>query len=895
MRMDRWFGTRGMSRALTCVALAGVATTASPTFAQTAAGHVSAVSQTVTRTQYAKNLDQIVIPPLDVEALRREDAMRSADGEPPRFAVPKPVHLTPDNSGTWTALDDNTLRWQLRITSPGALSINLGFTGYEMPEGGVLRIGAFDGSSSLRPFTVDDDEVHGQLWTPVLPSDDIVVELTVPRKMLQFTVLELGSINIGYRGFYEAMVEHGSVDRSGSCNLDVVCGAADGWPEVDLWRNEIPGVAVISTGGSAFCTGFVVNNTAQDLTPYFMTANHCGISSGNAPSLVCYWNFENSYCRQPGSAASGGSGDGSLSEFNTGSVFKASYSTSDFTLVELDDPIDPAFQVSYLGWDHSGTDATTAVGIHHPNVDEKRISFEYDPTTVTSYLGTAVPGDGTHVRITDWDVGTTEPGSSGSPLFNQDHQVIGQLHGGYAACGNDLSDYYGRFYRSWTGGGTPSSRLSDWLDPLGTGQLTINTISGAGLQVDPSMGQTHKGPVGGPFSDTPVDYTLTNPGGSSINYQVSLDPGGTAPMLIEGGTSPVSGSLAPAGGITVISVSVDAAAAAALPMGSYSTDVIFEDTTNGRQLVRTHTIDVGLTNFDVTPASDLTGSGPNGGPFGQTQVYTVTSTQPNAVSVSCTASDNWISLDGGAGPINFVLNGMGDSHQVTVGFSSAANSLSPGFYTGSVDFANLSGGTGDTSRGVTLDAGRLTIPSTDTPITISDNSSLSSYLNVPDDVTIGDLNVKIDITHTYIGDLIVELESPAGTVVRLHDRTGSSTDNLITTFDDATNAPDGPGLLADFNGESAMGTWILHVSDNASGDVGQLNSWTLLIGAAALPPPDCVGDIDGDNATNVYDFSIFASNFGSSVPPGTGGDYDSNGVVNVLDFSTLASDFGCPY
>ena len=894
MRIDRRFGARASLRALSVVALTCLASAASPTLAQSVAGEPPA-RRGATPSHFAKDLDQIVVPPLDVDALLREDSARSADGQPPRFAVPTPVNVTLDNSGTWSMAGPETLRWQLRITSPGALSINLGFTGFELPEGAELLISTFDGASSLRPFTVEDNEEHGQLWTPVLRGDDIVVELTVPQNSLEFVLLELGSINVGYRGFFATVDGHGSIDRSGSCNLDVVCGAADGWPDVDDWRDEIPGVAVISTGGSTFCTGSVVNNTAQDLTPYFLTANHCGISSGNAASLVCYWNYENSTCRQPNSGASGGSGDGSLSEFNTGSFFRASYSTSDFTLVELDDPINPAFQVSYLGWDHSGVDATSAVGIHHPNTDEKRISFEFQATTTTTYLGSSVPGDGTHVRITDWDVGTTEPGSSGSPLFNQNHQVIGQLHGGYAACGNNDSDWYGKFSRSWTGGGSSSSRLSDWLDPLNTGQTSINTISGAGMQVDPGDGTSHKGPVGGPFSGTPVAYTLTNPGGSSINYEVSLDPGGTAPMLIDGGTSPVSGSLAAAGGSTMVTVSVDASAAAALGMGTYSTDVIFDDTTNGRQLVRTHTIEVGLTNFDVTPASGLVGAGPNGGPFLQTKVYTITSTQPNSVNVSVTASDSWISLDGGAGPVNFALNGIGDSQQVTVGFSASANSLNSGFYSGSVDIANLSGGTGDTSRTVTLDAGRLTIPSTDTPIAIADNSSFASYLNVPDDVTIGDLNVKVDISHTYIGDLIVELESPSGTVIRLHDRTGGSTDNLITTYDDATNAPDGPGLLADVNGESAMGTWILSGSDNAGGDVGTLNSWTLLVGAAALPPPDCSADLDGDNDTDIFDFGLFVGHFGESVTPGTNGDYDFSGSVDVLDFAIFGGNFGCPY
>jgi hypothetical protein len=211
----------------------------------------------------------------------------------------------------------------------------------------------------------------------------------------------------------------------------------------------------------------MVNNTAADSTPYFMTANHCGIAF-NAASLVVYWNFETSVC--------GGIPDGLLNQWQTGSYHRASYSPSDFTLVELDQDPDPAWGITFAGWDRSGADASSAVAIHHPNCDEKRISFEYQSTTVTSYLGTSVPGDGTHVRVTDWDLGTTEPGSSGSPLFDQNHRVIGQLAGGYAACGNDLSDWYGRFARSWTGGGSSSTRLSNWLDPGSTGAMSVDTL-----------------------------------------------------------------------------------------------------------------------------------------------------------------------------------------------------------------------------------------------------------------------------------------------------------------------------------------------------------------------------------------------------------------------------------
>ncbi len=410
----------------------------------------------------------ISAPSLDLDALRAEDAQREIDGLPYRYAVATPVQVRPATDGIWERLDADTLVWRLRLESPGAVSLNLGFGTYFMPEGGALRIFAADGSEAIRPFTAEDNASHGQLWTPVVRDDRIVVELTIPEAAVNDLKLELTSFNIGYRGF-----ERDGTINSGACNIDVVC------PEGDAWRDEIPSVAVISRGGGLNCTGFMVNNTANDQTPYFMTANHCGYSSSSAAaSLVAYWNYETSVC--------GGTPDGTLDQFNSGAFYRASYSPSDFTLMELDSPPDPSFGVTFAGWDATGADATSAVAIHHPSVDEKRISFENQATSTTSYLGTSVPGDGTHVRITDWDKGTTEGGSSGSPLFSQNHQVIGQLHGGYAACGNNSSDWYGKFSVSWNGGGTPSTSLKPWLDPGNTGQLKVNTlVPGANCQSDP--------------------------------------------------------------------------------------------------------------------------------------------------------------------------------------------------------------------------------------------------------------------------------------------------------------------------------------------------------------------------------------------------------------------------
>ena len=413
-------------------------------------------------------LPAVELPRINLGAVLKEDAERELEGLPPRFAIPIEVKLSPESSGLWENLDPATLLWRLRIRAAGATSLNLGFGRCRLSAKAALHVYSRDLTHVVRPFTAEDNEPHGELWTPVVGTDDLVVELVIPLEELDELELEVSQIGRGYRGFGAPTTE---LVLSGSCNVDVVC------PQGDPWELEIPSVGVISTGGSTFCTGFLVNNLRQDLKPYFMTANHCGINAGNAASLVVYWNFENTTCRPPGSPQSGGPGDGSLAQFNTGSFFRAASSASDFTLVELDDAINPAFDVSWAGWDATGANGTSAIAIHHPNTDEKRISFENDPTTTTSYLGEAVPGDGTHVRITDWDLGTTEPGSSGSPLFNQLHRVIGQLHGGFASCSSQTSDWYGRFSVSWNGGGTNSTRLKNWLDPDNSGTLVIDSVS----------------------------------------------------------------------------------------------------------------------------------------------------------------------------------------------------------------------------------------------------------------------------------------------------------------------------------------------------------------------------------------------------------------------------------
>ena len=433
----------------------------------------------------------------DKAALLAEDRARD-DGGPERFAWPRDLSLTPDDGAGWDRLADGSHRWRLEIRAPGALSLNLGFARFRLPWGGELRLSGERGPD--RVFTAADNRPHGRLWTPVVLGDAALLTLTVPAGDRDLVELELARVSRGYRFFGEPRAA-----KQGDCNIDVVC------PEGEPWRAEIRSVGVYTLNGSWKCTGAMINNTAEDETPYFLTALHCGVDPADDETLVVYWNFESPEC--------GLLSGGSLDDTQTGAIWRASHTSTDMTLLELAAPPDTSWHVTFAGWDRSGVVPSGAVAIHHPSTDEKAISFEDDPLQITSYIGYDTPGDGTHWRVVDWDLGTTETGSSGSPLFDPSQRVIGQLHGGYAACGNDLSDWYGRFDLSWEGDGTAAGQLAHWLDPLGEEPLALSTLDPySESDPDPPLPPelvTLQGPPSNPFvagGAVPIRFELPRPG-----------------------------------------------------------------------------------------------------------------------------------------------------------------------------------------------------------------------------------------------------------------------------------------------------------------------------------------------------------------------------------------------
>jgi PKD repeat protein len=408
-------------------------------------------------------LPQVVMPGFDLQLALFEDSLNTINVTGPyRFGYEHSTSIDMLTQGLWETMPSGSKICRIVLKAPDAYTMNIQFHNFYLPEGTRLDMYTADMGYHHGSYTSANNNPARMLGSDLIPGESMVVEYYEPAGISGTPALNIGLVVHGYRDIFE-FTEYGGarVNESGNCNMDVIC--PDGAP----WATHKQAVARILVGGG-LCTGSLVNNTANDGTPYFLTANHCGPQSMGA--AVFRFNYESPTCGTGGNSVDPGAPYDNVN----GSVLRARRTNSDFGLIELNSVPPAAYQVYYAGWDRSGSAVPNCTGIHHPSGDVKKISFDDDPLTITSYGATAVPGDGTHWRIETWERNTTtEGGSSGSAIFDQNGRIIGQLHGGGAACGNTQSDWYGAFHVSWDGTNS-SQRLRDWLDPSNT----VQTLDG---------------------------------------------------------------------------------------------------------------------------------------------------------------------------------------------------------------------------------------------------------------------------------------------------------------------------------------------------------------------------------------------------------------------------------
>lgn len=458
----------------------------------------------------------IQMPGFDEEAMRTEDEMfYSQKGQMFRFGKEFDVDYSLQNSGQWETLENGDRIWRLAIHSKGASSINLMYNHYELPMGARFFLYNSDGSQQLGAFTSYNNKEYKSFSTSFINDETCYLEYFEPADVAGQGIININRVVHGYRSF--AGTDEKGFGDSGSCNNNVNC------PEGIDWVNEINSVGLILDGGFRLCTGAMLNNVRQDCTPYFVTADHC--LGGFSNNWLYLFNYQSPNC---------GNIDGPTNQGISGGVLKASWATSDFAIIELSAPMPSEYNIYLSGFNAVDEAASAVTGIHHPAGDIKKITFDTDGVFSASW---AFGPDNTHWEISEWEDGTTEGGSSGSPLFDQDHYFIGQLSGGQASCFSmNQYDSYGKLAQDWNGGGSPSNRIRDYLDPDNTGTLVMNGryCSEAEFELDASL-SAFAGATGISCDNTyNPEFLFTNLGSTTINSAVfEFQINGGEPVIVD--------------------------------------------------------------------------------------------------------------------------------------------------------------------------------------------------------------------------------------------------------------------------------------------------------------------------------------------------------------------------
>lgn len=406
---------------------------------------------------YAGNADGISLPVLlDPGMIARE---KSASTDPRlkslKFAHPLKVNLTPYNTGKWLKHENGERIWLAEIESKDAYSLNLIFNNFDPSPGVKVFLYNKSGDFVLGAYTRASHPSSGKFATTPVPGDKVYIEMQVPKNISHFGKISIGTVNHDFLDIY-AILKDGRFGRSGDCNTDMACYQEERWKDIKR------AVLRILINGNIYCSGALINNTAENGIPYVYTANHCISDSDDAQSSIFYFNYESPSCDGP---------DGSIDYSISSSVLRATSNKLDFSLVELSTRPGAEYQPYYAGWNLDTENIESAVSIHHPEGDVKKISFE-DDAPVTGNFGSDYDAY-THWLVKKWETGTTEPGSSGGPLIDQNNRLIGALTGGEATCERTENDYFSKISHSWDDYPLNNNQLKFWLDPLEINELTL--------------------------------------------------------------------------------------------------------------------------------------------------------------------------------------------------------------------------------------------------------------------------------------------------------------------------------------------------------------------------------------------------------------------------------------
>ena len=395
-----------------------------------------------------------VTPVPDRTRLLQQDLEEAGTNRPFRFAAAVPAALNPKSAGRW---DGNT--WFCEVYAPGATCLAFVFDRFRLPPGGRFFAYTPDRATVRGPFTARNN--YDDFAIVPLPGDRVYLEYSGPSPDFN-----IRSISYGYKQvFFSRSGPDRDFGESEPCHVNTVC------PPAADWQDEKRGTALLLTDDmTRWCSSSLINNVRQDGRPYVLTADHC--LDGSVTGWAAMFNYESPTCTP--------NQDGPTDQTIQGATLRSRLAGSDFALIEFNDRPQNFYNVYFNGWNRQDLASPNATVIHHPAGDVKKISFDYNPVVSSDYFGLNPPNS--HWKVVNYEVAATAPGSSGSPLFDHQSRIIGQLHGGESWCNVLDADEYGKFSYSWATQPQTNRQLKHWLDPDDTG---VWTLDGAYIEPQP--------------------------------------------------------------------------------------------------------------------------------------------------------------------------------------------------------------------------------------------------------------------------------------------------------------------------------------------------------------------------------------------------------------------------
>ncbi len=410
------------------------------------------------------NNQSVFVPKVEINVSFEQNSKVASQFKDNQFAQQIDVNINTNEYGVWIDYPELNKRiWILEIEVENASSLNLLLSPFKLKEGAKLFFYDKDQTQIKGAITQRNNKPFGVLPISIIESSNIYCELQLPLYQKDFGELTISEIGAGYpKGVTKFKSPNDDYfGSSSSCHVNVNCVS---FKNLNLQKNA---VCRIIYHNSKRCTGTLINNIENDETPYVITAAHCFRDENSANGAVFYFNFESPDCSNTDVEPLTISG-ASLVAAGYHNPQPNTWDTLDFTLLRLSEKPPKNYEVFYSGWDATNNYIDSTYSIHHPQGDIKKISIDQDSpeTGDFSYFD-----DYTHWSVKDYELGTTEVGSSGAGLFDQNSKLVGTLTGGGDPCSPIMNDKYQKFYHAFNDYKDSTYQLKHWLDPKNTGTL----------------------------------------------------------------------------------------------------------------------------------------------------------------------------------------------------------------------------------------------------------------------------------------------------------------------------------------------------------------------------------------------------------------------------------------